>query len=38
VPTDIDWCQKSIIDIGCHNTTDIKDHLRRVGEAIFGVD
>jgi hypothetical protein len=37
VSADVDRYQRSIIGIGCPNTTDTKDHLRGVGEAIFGV-
>jgi hypothetical protein len=33
----VDWYQRSIISIGCPNTTDTKDRLCGVGEAIFGV-
>jgi hypothetical protein len=35
---DVDRHQRSIFDIGCHNITDIKDHLLGGRHIIFGVD
>jgi hypothetical protein len=37
MPADVDQYQRSIFSIGCPNTTNTKDHLRGVREAIFGV-
>jgi hypothetical protein len=35
---DVDRHQRSIFDVGCHNTTDIKDPLLGGRHIIFGVD
>jgi hypothetical protein len=35
---DVDRHQRSIFDVGCHNTTDIKDLLLGGSHIIFGVD
>jgi hypothetical protein len=37
VPANVDRYQRSIIGIGSPNTTNTKDRLHGVGEAIFGV-
>jgi hypothetical protein len=34
---DVDRHQRLIFGIGCHNTTDTKDHVRRVRQAMYGV-
>jgi hypothetical protein len=37
VLADVDRYQRPITGFSCPNTTNTKDHLRGVGEAVFGV-